>query len=212
LQAIIDFRFVRDLARAVHRMSREAGAGDGGAALRLSEGAALPPDDHVMTPKGSSLEILYRTQAPRLLRLFGRRAGRQDADDLVQDSFVRLADAGRDQSVHKPEAYLSRVAGNLLRNRARAAFHRSIVQNDVGDHPAAGATEMTAMLEARDMLNRLQAAMEKLNPKTRDIFMAHRIDGASYAEIAERMELSVKGVEWHMTKAIAHLHRAAGPR
>lgn len=193
-------------------MSREAGSGEGGAAARLAGDAALPADDHVITPQGASLDILYRAQAPRLLRLFGRLAGRQDADDLVQDSFVRLADAGRDQSFHKPEAYLSRVAGNLLRNRARAAFHRSIVQNDVGDHPAAGATEMTAMLEARDMLNRLQAAMEKLNPKTRDIFMAHRIDGASYAEIAARMDLSVKGVEWHMTKAIAHLHRSAGSR
>jgi RNA polymerase sigma factor (sigma-70 family) len=208
LRRYIDDRFRRHAARPVRAMSRDAGAGEGSAAARPSGGDPLAAE----TSRGSSLEILYRAQAPRLFRLFGRRAGRQDADDLVQDSFVRLADAGRDQSFHKPEAYLSRVAGNLLRNRARAAFHRSVVQNDVADHPAAGATEMTAMLEARDMLNRLQAAMEKLNPKTRDIFMAHRIDGASYAEIAERMELSVKGVEWHMTKAIAHLHRAAGPR
>jgi len=194
----------------VRGMTFNPAAGEGNGAARLSEDDPLPPVGCLPQARGPSLEVLYRAQAPRLMRLFGRRAGRDDADDLVQDSFVRLADAGRGKLFHKPEAYLSRIAGNLLRNRARAAFHRSIAQNDIADHPAAGATDMTAMLEARDMLGRLEAAMEKLNPKTREIFMAHRIDGASYAEIAERMELSVKGVEWHMTKAIAQLHRAAG--
>lgn len=191
-------------------MTFDVGNGDGAAIARVPDGEPLQPEDHVVERRGSSLEILYRAQAPRLLRLFGRRAGRQDADDLVQDSFVNLADVGRGTVVQKPEAYLSRVASNILRNRARAAFHRSVVQNDIADHPAAGATDLTSTLEARDMLNRLQAAMERLNPKTREIFMAHRIEGASYAEIASRMGLSVKGVEWHMTKAIALLHKAAG--
>jgi len=177
-------------ARTVSAMTFEAGASDSRAA-RLSDDDPLPPEDRVVDARQLSLEILYRAHAPRLQRLFGRRAGRQDADDLVQDSFVRFADAGVDRALHKPEAYLTRVATNMLRNRARAAFHRSVVQNDIADHPLAGATDMTPMLE---------------------IFMAHRLDGATYGEIAARMGLSVKGVEWHMTKAIAHLHRAAGQR
>ena len=192
-------------------MTREAGPGEG-RAVRLSDDDQLPPEDRVIFKPHLSLEILYRAHAPRLLRLFGRRAGRQDADDLVQDSFLRFADAEKGLAIEKPEAYLTRVATNALRNRARAAFHRSIAQNDIADHPLAGAIDMTPMLEARDMLSRLQAAMDKLNPKTREIFMAHRLDGATYGEIAERMGLSVKGVEWHMTKAIAYLHRAAGSR
>ncbi|CAN5665602.1 sigma-70 family RNA polymerase sigma factor [soil metagenome] len=192
-------------------MTLEAETSAGVAAARLTDEDPLPPEDRAVWQQ-LSIEILYRAHAPRLLRLFRRRVGRQDADDLVQDSFVRLADAGKDRAIDKPEAYLSRIAGNALRNRARAAFHRSIAQNDIADHPQAGATDLTLALEARDMLNRLQAAIDKLNPKTREIFMAHRLDGATYGEIAERMGLSVKGVEWHMTKAIAHLHRAAGPR
>ena len=208
-----DHQFLAGAAPSVVRaMTLEAGASESRATARLSDDDPLPPEDRVVAGRQLPLEILYRAHAPRLLRLFGRRAGRQDADDLVQDSFVRFADAGKDRALHKPEAYLTRVATNVLRNRARAAFHRSIVQNDVADHPLAGATDMTPLLEARDMLNRLQVAMEKLSPKTREIFMAHRLDGATYGEIAERMELSVKGVEWHMTKAIAHLHRAAGTR
>jgi RNA polymerase sigma-70 factor (ECF subfamily) len=38
--------------------------------------------------------------------------------------------------------------------------------------------------------------------------MAHRLDGLSYAEIAARTGLSIKGVEKHMCKAIAQLDRS----
>jgi RNA polymerase sigma-70 factor (ECF subfamily) len=37
--------------------------------------------------------------------------------------------------------------------------------------------------------------------------MAHRLDGLSYAEIAEQTGLSVKGVEKQMSKAIAEITR-----
>lgn len=60
------------------------------------------------------------------------------------------------------------------------------------------------------MLRRLEAAMLKLKPKTREIFMAHRPDALSYAEIAERTGLSVKGVEKQMSKAIAQIDRMLG--
>ena len=62
------------------------------------------------------------------------------------------------------------------------------------------------------MLDRIQNALMRLSPKTREVFLAHRVDGHSYNDIAKRMELSVKGVEWHMTKAIAHLDRVLRSR
>ena len=63
------------------------------------------------------------------------------------------------------------------------------------------------LLESRDMLRRVEAAVLRLRPKTREIFMAHRIEGLSYAEIAERHGMTVKGVEKQMSKAIAALDR-----
>jgi RNA polymerase sigma-70 factor (ECF subfamily) len=49
--------------------------------------------------------------------------------------------------------------------------------------------------------------MMRLRPKTREIFMAHRVEGLSYSEIAERTGLSVKGVEKQMGKALVQLDR-----
>jgi RNA polymerase sigma-70 factor (ECF subfamily) len=178
-------------------------------AVRIAEGDPLPPDDRVALGSVLALEDLYRTQGPGLRRYFARRADGQDVDDLMQESFAKFADAANvpDRTIEQPEAYLNRIATNLLRNRARSALQRSLAQHVPIEEESLAGPDLTAALEARDLLDRLQNALIRLKPKTRGIFLAHRVDGHSYNEIAKQTGLSVKGVEWHMTKAIAHLDR-----
>ncbi|MBY0301933.1 RNA polymerase sigma factor [Sphingomonas koreensis] len=175
---------------------------------RLDEDDPLPPEDRVVRPS-LALDDLYRVHGPRLLRYFSRRADRQDAGDLVHESFVRFAnsDACRERAIECPEAYLNQIATNLLRDRAKSAVQRSLASHVAADEVPLAGPDLVAALEARDKLNRLQTALMRLKPKTREIFLAHRLDGLSYKQIAERSGLSVKGVEWHMTKAIDHLDR-----
>ena len=175
---------------------------------RLDEDDPLPPEDRVVRPS-LALDDLYRVHGPRLLRYFSRRADRQDAGDLVHESFVRFAnsDACRERAIECPEAYLNQIATNLLRDRAKSAVQRSLASHVAADEVPLAGPDLVAALEARDKLNRLQTALMRLKPKTREIFLAHRLDGLSYKQIAERSGLSVKGVEWHMTKAIDHLER-----
>ena len=181
---------------------------------RIAEQDPLPPNDRLVVGSTLALEDLYRSQSARLQRYFTANQARQDAADLVQESFARLAEAGRDPArrIEEPEAYLSRVATNLLRNRARSALQRSLGQQVPAEEAGLRAPDMIAALEARDMLARLQAALEKLKPKTREIFLALRVDGMSYRDIAAAQGLSMKGVEWHMRKAIAQLDRALRAR
>ena len=175
---------------------------------RLDEDDPLPPEDRVVRPS-LALDDLYRVHGPRLLRYFSRRADRQDAGDLVHESFVRFAnsDACRERAIECPEAYLNQIATNLLRDRAKSAVQRSLASHVAADEVPLAGPDLVAALEARDKLNRLQTALMRLKPETREIFLAHRLDGLSYKQIAERSGLSVKGVEWHMTKAIDHLDR-----
>lgn len=175
---------------------------------RLDEDDPLPPEDRVVRTS-LALDDLYRVHGPRLLRYFSRRADRQDAGDLVHESFVRFAnsDACRERAIECPEAYLNQIATNLLRDRAKSAVQRSLASHVAADEVPLAGPDLVAALEARDKLNRLQTALMRLKPKTREIFLAHRLDGLSYKQIAERSGLSVKGVEWHMTKAIDHLDR-----
>ena len=188
----------------------------GGEALKSSlieEGIVWCSDQQVWFPSADTdqqIELLYKAHSGRLLRRFARSAAHEEAKDLVQETFHRLLRAGsqRLQSLHRAEAYLSSIATNLLRDRARAERRHGADAHEPLDEERLEGPNQQHLLEQRDLLNRLDQAMLRLKPKTREIFMAHRLEGLSYAEIAERTGLSVKGVEKHMCKAIAQLDRA----
>lgn len=156
------------------------------------------------------LDSLYRSESPRLLNSLTRKIScRDEARDLVHEIFCRIARLGAEGPfrLDRPQAYLSRMATNLLRDRARHQSRQMSESHVSSDDVIVAGPDQHRLLESRDMLVRVEAAMLKLRPKTREIFMAHRIDGLSYAEIAERTGLSVSGVEKQMSRAIAKIDR-----
>lgn len=182
-----------------------------------SLGALDPVDEAVVNRSAdgraddaAALDALYREESPRLLKSLTRRtSSREEARDLVQEIFCRVARLGADrlQLVDRPQAYLSRMATNLLRDRAKQASRHMLDRHVPADDAVLAGTDLQRLLEARDMLQRVEAAVLRLRPRTREIFMAHRVEGLSYAEIAQRTGLSVKGVEKQMSKAIAAIDR-----
>lgn len=178
----------------------------------VAEDDPLPPEDRRMLGSRQTLDNLYRSQRPKLLRIFTRRTSNVEADDLVQEAFARYA--GRsDQTVDpvvEPEAYLTRIATNLLRDRAKLAVRRATAHHQVFDDEVVGATDPLDFLEARDALRRLEAAVQRLKPRTREVFLLQRVEGMTYAQIAERVGMSAKGVKKQMAKALFELRRDVG--
>jgi RNA polymerase sigma-70 factor (ECF subfamily) len=173
-------------------------------------GDAISPADQVPDPLewGTDIDALYRERADRLIRrLTPAAADRETASDVVHEAFARFAAlSGARGLIRRPDAYLYRICVNLIRDLARSRQ----VHAQALDDPSFGAETWqnpVVKLEQRDELRRLEAAMLRLKPKTREIFLAKRLDGLTYAEIAERTGLSVKGVEKHMAKAIAMIER-----
>ena len=158
------------------------------------------------------LEALFRRQGPALVRFLSRRASREEAQDLAQEAFLRLTRAADSQPLQKPEAYLARIARNLLRDRAKSVSGYRERTHAVfePDLHAANDGDPHLALEARQLLERHEAAVLKLRPKTREIYLRHRIDGQTYAEIAAALGLGVSAVEKHMMKAIAAVDRSLG--
>jgi RNA polymerase sigma factor (sigma-70 family) len=155
------------------------------------------------------VQQLYREHSLSLERQLTRKTGcRELARELVNETFLRLlrmapGNLGR---IEQPEAFLRRVSTNLLRDWARSVALRQRSQSTL-ELASNQQFDQVRVLESRDTLRRLEHAVGKLKPKTREIFLAHRIHGFSYAEIAERSGLSVKGVEKQMSKAIAKIDR-----
>jgi RNA polymerase sigma-70 factor (ECF subfamily) len=160
------------------------------------------------------IDNLFRTQSPQLLRFLKRRTkGHEDAADMVQEAFLRLIRlVSLEAFPVSPEAYLQQIAGNLLRDRARRRAARSEEMHEPLDEESIvdRAPGPADFLDAREMLEAYETALLKLAPKTRRIFLLHRREGLTYAQIAAEAGLSVSGVEKHMMKAIAHIDRALG--
>lgn len=156
----------------------------------------------------ATLDDVYRRRSSSLVRQLTRHTGcSETARELAQEAFLRFLrlPPRRVGQIDQPEAYLRRICTNLLKDwgRSRALQHGS----DTPQFAAETYVDQLAVLESRDTLRRLEFAISKLKPKARAIFLAHRLDGLSYNEIAELTGLSLKGVEKQMSKAIAKIDR-----
>jgi len=128
-----------------------------------------------------------------------------DAEDLLHDAWLRLADYERDQVVHRPEAFLMRTAINLSIDvhRSRATQGEEVQVEDVVLPDLSPSAE--SVLLARERLARLTACLTRLPDKTRRIFLAHRLEGRTYQDIAREHGLAISSVERHIAKATLQL-------
>lgn len=155
----------------------------------------------------TELEQLYRDKAAGIADQLVRR-GAKDGMDLVHEAFARLLGFGRQRlaSIERPVPYVARVSRNLLTDHKRTEHvHHGWIE-ELTQSPAAN-HDPVVYLEARDTLRRLEAAVTKLRPVTRQVFLARRVEGLSYDEISALTGLSHKAIEKQMAKAIAKLSR-----
>ena len=180
----------------------------------LDAGDPLPPEDHRSALVNANVAELYRAHGSVLSGFLRRQIGRDRAADLLHHVFSRFLGLSPEQrsAIHSPEAYLKTAARNIMRDERKMARRRAADSHVSDEDVTLVAPCQIAALEARDMLNRIEQSIQKLKPLTRQIFLAHRLDGYSYAEIAQRTGLSVKGVEKHMSRAIAHIDRTLARR
>lgn len=151
-------------------------------------------------------EVVGQYRSP-LLRFFQRRVGPgEDADDLVQDVFSRLAtiDLGKIENI---QGYIFQIAGNVMRDKARRAHVRRMMTHapddiDVEDE---GGFSPERILQSKEALQIMVAALYELSDPIRIVFSHYHFDGVAQVEIARRMGLSLSTVEKHMAKANAHL-------
>jgi RNA polymerase sigma-70 factor (ECF subfamily) len=139
-----------------------------------------------------------------LLRRHGR--SRSDADDLIQEAFLRLHVHCRSRSVEHPQSFLSRTVLNLSvdqhRKERRDLYTSTPVETLTLPDPAPSLDEE---LEIQQRLTRAGAVLEELGSRTRDIFLMHRVEGYGCAEIAKHFDISVSAVEKHIARAVLAL-------
>ena len=152
-----------------------------------------------------------RAELTRYLR--ARTGSAAEAEDLVQELYLKVAAVGDGEEIVNPGAYLYRLASNLMLDRLRQRRRSETRDRDyldshnvvVGGQGIADLAPADEAVAARQRLERLLAAVETLPPRTRDAFRLHKFEGLTHAETAARLGISRSAVEKHISSALAHL-------
>jgi len=145
----------------------------------------------------AAFDALIDGYADRLYGYFYRMTGsHHEAEDLLQDLFVRLVRAIRDYR-HQGhfDAWLFRMAVNLVRDRARkiGRSKRVGLASSVGEEslldrqPAPGNPDPAAQLDRAEQLDRLQQALGRLSESEREVLCLRHFSQLSFREIADMM-------------------------
>ncbi|MEM9744175.1 MAG: RNA polymerase sigma factor [Pseudomonadota bacterium] len=146
-----------------------------------------------------------------LRRVIRRHSGpAQDADELLQESFLRAFSAELKRRVENPKAFLFQIA----RNTALAELKRSrggpidetadFEESTLLVHRESEDTE--DIVNSRRKLRVFAEAVAQLPPKCRQAFLLRRVDGLTFKQIANRMDISVSAAEKHVALGLARCH------
>ena len=163
----------------------------------------------VPSPQSELVGALYRDHRTWLLAWLRRNvACPSKAEDLSQDTFVRLL--GRDTVTvpREPRAFLVAIAKGLLFDHFRRAALEQAYLNELmlipeAEHPSV--EEQQLILEDLKAIDRL---LGKLSSKARTAFLYNRLDGLGHAEIAERLGVSVPRVRQYLAQGIRQCYVA----
>lgn len=164
------------------------------------------------THRARFLETLYRQYARSLIRFISRQnVSREEAREIVQETYYRLQQVPDVETLESPRGYLFRTAINLVRDskRQRRREHATLgacepVTAGVADVPSEAPTAYE-VLKSQQELAIIRRAIAELSPTCRQVFVMHRFRGATYAQIAAHLGLSVSMIEKHVSQALAQL-------
>jgi RNA polymerase sigma-70 factor (family 1) len=153
-----------------------------------------------------AFDALFRHYSALVYRFaFGYLKSRPASEEIVQECFIKIwekRDQLRDDVPLK--GYLFTTAHHAVLNELRRDQHHLRLHGQVA---ATSPVSVTNEAEYQEMEALYLAALERLPPKQREVFVLSRQQGLSYPEIAVRQGVSVKTVEAHIMQALKTLRK-----
>lgn len=186
---------------------------------RASSATSLPADDGSPANDAAPLQSLARWVQKNTqwlaYQLRRRDRSRADIDDLIQEAILKTVKSCEQGGVHDPAAVLVRTVSRLSMNDCR----------DRGRHPNASFDEIETfspfidpsplpdeVIAAEQIWSLVDEVLDEVDPRMREAFLLHRMDGLSYRQIARQLHVSPVTVQRDVTWVMALVMNAARRR
>ena len=158
---------------------------------------------------------LFNEYYERFIRFaIGYVKDRVVAEDFVSEAFTAYWENKENLLPDtKPEAYILTIIKNKCINYLQHIQVRLRAEKEMSEHASWLLSVNINTLKACDpnfifsveIQQIVDSTLEKLPGKTRQIFVLNRYQGLSYKDIAQQMNLSIKTIEFHISKALGEL-------
>jgi RNA polymerase sigma-70 factor (ECF subfamily) len=147
---------------------------------------------------------LYNRYWDKLLSItYKITRNQQTAEDLVQETFIKIWTLREKLDIQHPESYLVTACKYITLNHIAKEKRNPVVP---GDLPAVAADEFSDELyETKILQEKLRQEINLLPAQCQLIFKYSRDMGLTIRQISEKLDLSPRTVEGQITKALARL-------
>ncbi|MEG0517362.1 MAG: RNA polymerase sigma-70 factor [Bacteroidales bacterium] len=142
----------------------------------------------------------------------------ETAEDLIQDTILKIWESGVDiSSCENIGALLYTILRNkcldYIKHKLVELKHASFITeeyNSLLTNQYALEDNSIHIITNNQIKEALNTALQKLPRQTRDVFVMNKFNDLKYKEIAEELSISVKTVEYHISKAFSLLRKEMG--
>ncbi|MGD9540944.1 methanobactin precursor domain-containing sigma factor [Methylocystis sp.] len=163
-----------------------------------------------MAKSHETINRLFRSHHRDLITRARRVIGSDDAEDMVQEAYLKMLESDHGDLVANTRGYVSKMTCTLAIDalRRQRTHARAIAENSAWFQAAAREARIAPAIEALGLALEFQAALAQLPRSCRQIFFMNRILGFSHSEIAQEIGVSLRTVNRKLGQALEHFDRA----
>ncbi|MDR6194498.1 RNA polymerase sigma-70 factor [Siphonobacter sp. SORGH_AS_0500] len=150
-------------------------------------------------------EIYERYWKPLYRAAYQKTRSKETAEELVQDLFVSLWQRRETVQIQELKRYLfTALKFSIIRLIESEQVHEKFV-NYYQSFLATEDRDTEELLDFQDLSEAIERNLRELPEKSQEVFRLSRFEQLSIPEIAQRLQVSEKAVEYHLTRVLKHL-------
>ena len=148
----------------------------------------------------------FETYRRDILTFLRRRVrSPEQAEDLLQQVFLKVMQRSDLSEIRNPEAYLRATARHVLADfyRSQNARDKGVVLEFQDFRHSDDTWSPGNSLQSGEFFDRLAAVLDSLSSQVQKAFVLSRVYGYTYSEVGQALSISPRTVEKHVAKAVA---------